>query len=636
MRKHWQLNLAFRLIKKQRLRTAAVFCGIFLSAFLLHAFCSLGWYFLKQVCAPESNTTTAAYGSGYHVLTALAVLLFLTVCSCSAILLHQLISLTFLQKWNGLRRLITLGASRKDILFMTAAEFFILCGTALFASHILIFVAAKYINYSLSVCLKKPLWLTGCIDIWLSLLSCFLLVLPVLRAFRRPLHTAYAQSAPPICKKGRRISAAGISRTGFSFALFLSKKYSASDRRRHFRIVLTVTAAVLLYVPSDYLIRTNIKADKEGLNQKHGITYTCSPSDASSLHQSVNECRRLMSAADSKDSVLYVRLPGSAVIPAGLLSRSLLAVLKKAGWQNHPQLNTSCDIYFLEDQCYSAYSRTETNSAILVNRYTNRTSWQKDADPAAIETPLLHARTDKLAAVEIYCGIPTSQADTRPRIHPDVCFEQFPEGIRTGNVTLILPLSSLTSFCNIAEADQESYPYLVCGLFADKDETLFPMLQESLGRHPAGTLTYTRREYQKWYRSLREIHLAALCISSLLFFTALLHIFFTILFHCMERRHTAAILWSLGLTQKIQTAILTLETLRGFLFAILTGIPASGILSYIIYTVYRSVWNIRYALPLKQFLLILAAAGAAAAVSAVLSRHLLKHQDFLQEIRNIL
>ena len=173
----------------------------------------------------------------------------------------------------------------------------------------------------------------------------------------------------------------------------------------------------------------------------------------------------------------------------------------------------------------------------------------------------------------------------------------------------------------------------VCALFADTDDTLFHTLQQKLGMDAAGNLRNDRKEYLIWYHSLREIHLALLSVCGILFFTALLEVFCTMLFHCMQRRRGLAVLWSLGETRQGLTMILALESLRSFVWAMLLALPASCGLCYFIYRIYRYVWQTDFTLPLGQFVRIAVMFAVAAAAAVAVSQNRMNRQDFLKEIR---
>lgn len=116
MKRYCFLWLTLRLMKKQKLRTVALFLGGFSVSFLLFTFCRIGYYFWSQVHSTSSDFTS--YGFGQSVLIALAVVLVAVVFFCSAVLLRSLFGLTFERKWCSLNRLWMLGARKNDMIFL--------------------------------------------------------------------------------------------------------------------------------------------------------------------------------------------------------------------------------------------------------------------------------------------------------------------------------------------------------------------------------------------------------------------------------------------------------------------------------------------------------------------------------------
>lgn len=649
------LWLTLRLMKKQKLRTLAVFCGILLSSFLLHTFCNLGFYFWEQV--HDGTSEAASFDSTQQILTALAAVLFAIVFGCSAIWVHNLFSLTFAQKWQGVLRLMTLGASLNHILFMTTLELCILSSAAIPCGWVITYCTVQLIGIHTDI----PFWCSRCVDIWLFGLSYCFGLLPVLCAARRPQRLSRMGYMSALYRRRHPKPARHAAKYPRSFAAWMSGKYRLANRRHHSKMTLAILSALILYIPASYLIGTNLRINQEGLHQTYGIEYICTPSKHQELLASIKECHNLIKAAAPAASVFYVKVPGKTDIAPHLLSSELLAVLKKAGWTEYEnkKLHADSDIYFLEDSCYDTYVRSclvsktflpddgqPDNSqpdAILVNCYINRTSYQKHADAGNLfsETPLLNtdAKTifQKAASdMKIYCSISETLQDTRQWIQPTACCEKLPEGIRAGNVTVILPLRRLFAICTDMDDFMGNFFGIEsCGRFADEDDILFDTLKQRLGSNATGRLINTRKNYQLWYDSLHDIHLAMLYICGLLFFTAFIHVFCTMLFHGMQRRHGFAILWSLGQTKKELTVVLALESIRSFIHAMLLGIPIACLLCYCIYKIYRPVWQIKFLLPLGQLLLIAAMTALASAAALIASHHLLGRQDFLTEIRDM-
>lgn len=653
------LWLSLRLMKRQKLRTAAVFGGILFSSCLLHVFCGLGWYFWIQVHGDSVRAGT--YDFRHQILAVLAVLLLLIVFSCSAVLVYNLFSLTFDQKWRSCRRLMTLGAARMDILYLIFIEVVILFVAAVFTERMILYLVYKCAG----VCLYEPLWMRTGIDLWTFGLCCFLGLFPALRAFQSPLYFDPAKITPMVLRRsfhraGRRIVRR---KKRASFALFMAHKYFSADRRRYIRITFAIAAAVVLYIPAGYLIHTNLLVEQEEMHRKYGIEYVCHPADFGELEEAVDECRSLVYAAKDADAVFYIDVSGIAFLPSEMLSDRLRDVLEEAGWTESEQLMADSDIYFLEDTCYDEYVKAYASQglsassqpiyAVLVNRLIHRARYSEAAEPLFTETALLKedvkkevgSNTDQYgrrAAVKIQLNsvMQEGQPDLRRCIQPDVCVDEFPDGISAGNVTVIFPFRSFLSVCEGIENEWAQYNIHVCGLFADMDENLYETLsrnlnKRNLGKKAAGTLRNVRRAYQEWYESLRDLRLALVVMIGLLFFTALIQVFSTVLFHCMQRRHGLAVLWSLGQTKRNLQVIIALESLRSFFYAMLIGLPISGIICYGVYRIYRRVWNIEFMFPIRQFMLIFSALAAGAAAAVAVGRMLLDKQDFLKEIRNI-
>lgn len=131
------------------------------------------------------------------------------------------------------------------------------------------------------------------------------------------------------------------------------------------------------------------------------------------------------------------------------------------------------------------------------------------------------------------------------------------------------------------------------------------------------------------------IHLAMTSICVVLFCTVLLNIFSTMIFQYAERRKNLAVLWSLGQSERGLLKILVLENIQNFAVAVIIGIPAASGLCYYIYGVFRTVWCMDFVLPLRQLVLIIASAAGVSVIVFFLDWYLMKHQNFLQDIRDI-
>lgn len=660
MKRRCFLWLALRLMKKQKLRTVTLFAGGFSASFLLYTFCRMGYYFWSQVHSPSPDFKS--YGFGQSVLTALAVILVAIVFCCSAVLLQSLFALTFELKWRSLNRLQMLGARKSDMVLMIAVELCVLFCTAVpLGNGLAAFVAAQ-----VGIWLKFPIGIGLSIDIWLFGIFFYC----GMRQIFHKIHGASHRSFDPQLNLSRLQK--GMKSCNYkgeaAFVRFMSGRYYATDRKRYHRITLTIAATIILYVPASYLVHTNIRMNQEVLHEKYGIEYSSMPDDEDGLKKSIEECRALLAAATG-DSLFYVEIPGSVCVASGILSNDLLAVLKKAGWAGGGKFQADGAIYFLEDACYHTYMKsaflettcsqegglnvTVESPVVLVNRYINRTGFSKDAQVGRMVTALLSEDAQQMlnedaidpSGNQIECSIFTDEQNMQANIVPDVCTDTLPDGIDAGKVAVILPLSRMQDFCpdmknsssktgkDMEISFQNMY---VCGLFADTEEGFFERLQKNAGPFTLGKLKNNRKIYQEWYDSLHEIRLAMLCICSVLFFTAVFHVFVVFLFHCTHRRHGLAVLWSLGQTKQKLAVILILESVRSFVCALLSAIPVSVMLCLVIYRLYCNVWDTKFELPYKQMFLAVAVTAIVSAVAVALSFYQIRRQDFLKEIRKIL
>lgn len=638
-----RLWLTWKLIRNQKLRTAAIFCGLLFSCFLLESFGTFGYDFWMQVHGGGTGEA-AAYDQTQLILISLVAVLLMLVAACSGILLHNLYSLTFAQRWRTLARLLALGARPRDIAAMAVLENIILYCTCVPLGCLLTLTAADIVGIRSSA----PLWLTGGILLWIWAVSCLCSIRPLWAALRRPSpepkkrRKRFTRQSSK-CLHPMRLHSMGFDSIGFRS--FMTRKYRLSNRSHHIRIIITVLAAILLYVPASYLIETNLSVQRAGLDAEYGIQYDCMPQNRPELDASLSECRRL--AAESPP-VIYVSMSASASVKTDLLSKELLDILKSAGWPGDIFFPADCTLYFLEDQAYEEYlescrstegmaSRQAVFPAILIDRYINRSRWSEDAVPSYQEVPLLDAQKDCSGISVYYETVGDIQQDLHwnreKSILPDAVTSKIPEGLDFGGcLSVILPLSRLENFLS----PQTGFPDLsVCGKFQDPDETSFSRLETALGEDAHGCLRYTRKILQEWYSSMSGIHKAMTAICSLLFFIAALNIFSMLLFQYRERKKGLAILWSLGLSPKELLRILAGEHIWNLLAAIILGIPLSGLLCYYIYKIFRQVWHVDFVFPLSQTALITAAACLLTAAAILTERLLMEHQDFLKDIRDI-
>lgn len=684
------LWLTLRLMKKQRLRTATVFYGIFCSVFLLSMFGRFGYYFWDQV--HEGASAATEYDSTQWILAALVTVLLVLIVVCSVILLYNLCSLTFVQKWRSLSRLVALGATGGNVLSMVVTEISILyCGAA-FAGV----AGAVFFEKWTGIQTDFPIWITAGILIWTFLVSCICGVKPVLHTLRSPLVGDTYQ-----CRKLRECRTfrshrtfrnhrilqifhmPGMRRRGnwkehgtpIWFPAFMADHYFRANRGHYVRMVISILSVIVLYVPVSYLITTNLDVQQAELHKKYGIQYRYAAYDYDAINASLKECQNLAGKNVDGDSVLYVLMPGRVSVKSELLDGTLLDILEEAGWSRQEIWEADSDIYFLDERHYERYRNscmppetfgdTGGPSVILVNRYINRTSYKEGGDQFYPDTQLVDADRCQgqggisgKSGIQIYYGMGESVEEQREDATQRGCSsliseemsegvaliseemangvnlisEKMPEGIDfSGKVTIIVPLSQLAIVCASGNKFGRAE---VCGCFEDHGTALFQKLQQELGPDGMGRLVYSRKVFQDWYDSMNEIHLAMAAICAMLFFIALLNSFSTMIFQFLERRRSLAILWSLGQTEKGLLRILILENVRYYAFAIIAGIPVSCGVCYYIYGIFRPVWRINFILPFGQIVLIVTAAAAVSAVAMLINDRLIKSQNFLQNIRD--
>lgn len=149
--------LVFRLIKKQKLRTVTIFCGILFSCILLITFCSFGYDFWEQV--HQGAGEEAEFDFTQNVLILLITVLLLLILLCAAILLHNLFSLTFPRRWQSLTRLLSLGAEPGSLVGMGVVETLLLYAAAAPAGTALSLAAVHWAGTQCRI----PAWMTAVI-----------------------------------------------------------------------------------------------------------------------------------------------------------------------------------------------------------------------------------------------------------------------------------------------------------------------------------------------------------------------------------------------------------------------------------------------------------------------------------------
>lgn len=633
----FSLWLAVRLIRKQKLRTGAVFCGQLFSLCLLEAFGSFGYEFWGQVHPGGGEET--AFDMTRWILVLLAAVLVLVVVSCSAVLLHNLFALTVYQRWRSLSRLVMLGARWRTMAAVTVAEaVFLYCPAALLGGLITLALQRK-----MGLSYRMPLWMWGGIGL-------FVLLLSLLCSFR-PLWAAMAQNRENFresgFRRGRPKEGGFCRRQGkgarqapkairpVNFVSYMARRYYRANRGHYMRITLTILSSIVLYVPASYLINTNLSMHQEGLTDRYGIRYGLCPGDYGEVKDALLEYGRLRGSGLCKGAVVTVSMPGTAAISREGISRELLAVLKEAGWTESPELLADCTVCFLEDDAYREYLGSSGGGAycpaVLVNRYINRASWSPGEIQPQPEVPALEEGADP-ASVEIYYEYDEEwQPDRTKKVVPDVVREEVPEGVDdTGSLLLILPLRAMEGFLG----DRIHYEGIqVQGKFEEQDPETFGKLEQALGGGALGELRYTRKIIQEWYDSMGGIHLAMGAICVLLFSISVLNIFSMLLFQYLERRRGLAVLWSLGQSHGGLLRILIAENLRSLWRALALGIPLSLGICYWLYRIFRRVWAVAFLPPLRQLLLIAATALGITAAAVFLDYVLMRHQDFLEGAR---
>lgn len=250
--------------------------------------------------------------------------------------------------------------------------------------------------------------------------------------------------------------------------------------------------------------------------------------------------------------------------------------------------------------------------------------------------------------IRIYPGICETEPDTGIRIRPTACCDGFPPGISSGNITVILPLSRITALCDGShivpaepsgkyrlsagrqtDTDWNSYDMQVCGLFADTDAALYDRLLRQLDSDSPVRLTNVRKNVQLWNDSMHHIHLAMNCICLLLFS---LHCSVWPLPCCFTACNAAMVLLFYGLlAARKSTWYRFFPWKRCAVLFTECCTPCPHPACYVF-----PVWQIRFALPVHQLLLMTALTALTSAAATAASWYLIKRRDFLTEIRNII
>lgn len=670
--------LTLRLMRRQRARTMTIFSGIFLASVLLTGFGGLGAGFWQEVHG--GSDAGVAYDPTQWILISLVVLLSAIVLVCAGMLLHNLMTLTFAQKWRSLRRLIHMGAPFRELTGMVMGEIFLIFCVAAPSGWLCVVLVCRGI---LGISLVMPWALLAGIFLVLLVISLLCGLWPLWQIFRKTKFRPRERK-----NRGHKVigaGSAGKSRRHFGRPMPCVHPMPYGRRgRMRVQIVVCLLVSLALYVPAGYVINKNIQMNRSVLDQKFGIEYNAFLSDASDYASAMDAYQKLRMVGDGWEAMVYVRMPGQAYIPSELLSAQTLSVLEDAGWPGEPAWIGQGCLVFLEDSRYDAYldrclaevhrsSENSNVSAILVNRVINRATYMDTKPGLYPETQLL--KTDACDGIEIYYGMEDGQAVKGRSIVPQVVAQEPPEDFGfDGEVTVILPMRSFWDLCQGLDEQWDAWLY---GGFADNDavaagevyesrsaagdayeshsaagdayesrsaagnayeslsagNTLYSRMAQVLEDGAVGGLRNSRQAAWEWYASLENIHKILNAISAVLFLIAIVNIFGTIFFQYMEQRHGLAIRWSVGATRRQLLWLLMKAWVLGLLAAIAVGIPMTGILCYAVYKVYRTVWNTAFSLPWGQYLEVLAVSAVVMVLAFLVQYGLMRRQDFLQEIK---
>lgn len=485
--------------------------------------------------------------------------------------------------------------------------------------------------------------------LWIFLVSCICGIHPLFSAFRQ----AKRSGLHPKESKKHREQMKTVRQAPYSFSWYMARKYRHANRGHYIRITVTMIVAILLYVPAGYLIDANISAQQSGLYARYGIGYSCNPMNAEELEAALWEYTELDETGKENgvpESMLCVLLSATASVKADSISKELFKALRDAGWDKSSETETGlvldATLLFVDNPTYmkcfriADYAEEEKEisiscyPAILFNRYTNRSSRSEASGLFFQETSLLADKAD-VSSVEVYYDVTKEYEPDKTRyIIPDLVIDELPEGIDfNGSLFLILPLERMEEFCF---SDIMYERLWVDGKWVDSDEEIFYSLEQCLGKASLGRLTYTRKILQEWYSSMKGIHLAMNAICLILFSAAIWNIFSMMVFQYMERKKGLAILWSTGQSMGGLLKILVIENIYHFLAAVAAGIPLSGLLCYYIYRIFRQAWQAEFTLPIRQIALLSVSALLVSVLALLLNGILMRHQDFLADMKEII
>ena len=502
--------LTLRLMGRQRARTMTIFSGIFLASVLLTGFGGLGAGFWQEVHGGSDtggSDAGAAYDSTQWILIGLVALLSAIVLVCAGMLLHNLMTLTFAQKWRSLQRLIHMGAPFRELTGMVVGEIALIFCVAAPSGWLGVMLVCRGL---LGISMAMP---------WVLLVGIFLILLVIsLLCGLWPLWRIYwkskYKSRQRQCRGGKAMCVGGSGNRGICLGrpmlhrrqehpiMYGRKRRQMLPRRQgrmRIQIIVCLLVSMVLYVPAGYVINKNVQMNREVLDQKFGIEYNAPLSDVEDFKTAMEECRRLQMANEGRDTMVYVNMPGQVSISSELLSAQLLAVLEDAGWAGERTWVGQGCLVFLEDGRYETYldsclaagsgidsgghadaelraaggrnnadaQRSPENTgdapAILVNRVVNRATYEGEEHGPYPETPLLN--TDTCGGIEIYYGLDDGLTVTGRSIVPEIVASEPPADFDfDGDVTVILPMRSFTNVCQGFDGQWDVW---ACGYFAD-------------------------------------------------------------------------------------------------------------------------------------------------------------------------
>ncbi len=522
--RRFDLWLALRLLAGQKLRAATLFCGMLASSFLVDAFGQLGGWLLREVCGEGER---ARFDGTFGVLAVLAAVLVLLVCFCAYVLLRNLYTVTLVQRQKSLIRLRALGADRRTLGCVTLVELIVLFPAAALPGVFLARLTVRCAGVSdmpfridaaalgavlaaAALCALRPL--SGALRAADRNAGCV-----GQRKKRRAGNAGqrkkrHAGRAGHLLRKRRsekprigqtrrrKIRVRSTRQRMGSFYRYMARAYREADRGRYRRITAAFAVAILLFVPADHVIGTNLALHRAGLDMKYGVQYDAGPRDEAELQAALAACKRLAAQNAPDASVTYAALPVTAEVEPGILSGELRALLRESGWEEEPAFAAAGTLLFLDEGSYAAYVRACGGGAdcpaVLIDRYTNRAAWKSDARAWPRETALLSDAGAAGLAGSLRFFSPDEER--RPfRVAPGLVTDKLPDGVDfDGNLTVILPLGMLPAL----QFSQTQIGFLrVCGKYEDAGASSFQELVSCLGADALGALRNSREIFAEWY-----------------------------------------------------------------------------------------------------------------------------------------